>query len=163
MLAEVTPTILISIVSRWIHIVSAIIVVGGTVFMRQVLMPAAATLPDDVHDPLRERIRARWSVLLHASIALLLVTGFYNFYYNGILAKPPPGPYHGVFMLKFLLAIVVFFLAIALAGRSEAFASLRAQRGKWTGVVIALAVVIVLLSTILKSVPVMFGNAAPAS
>lgn len=158
MLAEITPVVLISIVSRWVHILAAITAVGGTIFMRQVLLPSASSLPDDQHDALREHIRARWSMLLHTCIALLLVTGFYNFYVNGILAKPPPGPYHGIFFLKFLLAIVVFFLAIALTGRSDAFASLRAQRGKWLGVVIVLAIVIVLCSSVLRYVPVLFGG-----
>ena len=38
--------LIIAIISRWMHIGSAIVVVGGSVFMRFVLMPAAAELPE---------------------------------------------------------------------------------------------------------------------
>ena len=36
---------ILSIISRWIHIGTAIVVVGGTVFLRFVLLPAAEGLP----------------------------------------------------------------------------------------------------------------------
>jgi hypothetical protein len=121
--------------------------------MRFALLPAAkATLTDDVHERLREAIRARWARVIHASIALLLITGSINFV---ILALPPkihPIPYHPIFGVKFLAALGVFFIAEALVSRGPGFASIRANRAKWLNILLALGGLIVLLSGILNQI-----------
>ena len=49
------------VVSRILHIGTAIVAVGGTVFMRFVLMPAAkAALSQADHDNLRARVMGTW-------------------------------------------------------------------------------------------------------
>jgi len=139
--------------SRWIHITSAIVAVGGAAFARFALMPAASsTLSDDVHSRLREAIRVRWMKLLHTCIALLLITGGLNFW---ILAVPPrihPLPYLLIFGVKFLSALAVFWIAIGLSSRSAAFAIMHAARKKWLGILLALAFTIVLLSGLLSQI-----------
>ncbi len=121
--------------------------------MRFALIPAAkATLTDDVHDRLREAVRARWAKFVHAAVALLLITGSINFL---LLAMPPkiePMPYHAIFGVKLLAAFAVFFIASALISRGPGFANIRAHRAKWLGVLLALAGLIVLLSGILNQV-----------
>jgi len=141
------------LISRWIHLASAIVAVGGAVFMRFALLPAAkATLTDEVHERLREAVRARWAKFVHASIALLLITGAINFL---LLAMPPKIkaiPYHPIFGIKVLAAFAVFFVASALMGRGPGFAGIRAKRAKWLGILLALGGLIVLLSGILNQV-----------
>jgi len=141
------------LISRWIHLASAIVAVGGAVFMRFALLPAAkATLTDDIHERLREAVRARWAKFVHASIALLLITGAINF---AILALPPKikaMPYHPIFAVKLLAAFAVFFIASALMSRGPGFANIRASRAKWLGILLALGGLIVLLSGILNQV-----------
>jgi hypothetical protein len=141
------------LISRWMHLASAIVAVGGAVFMRFALIPAAkATLTDDVHERLREAVRARWAKFVHASIALLLITGSINF---AILAIPPkikPLPYHPIFGVKVLAAFAVFFIASALMSKGPGFAGIRAKRAKWLGILLALGGLIVLLSGILSQV-----------
>ena len=121
--------------------------------MRFALLPAAkATLTYDVHERLREAVRARWAKFVHASIALLLITGSINF---AILALPPkiePMPYHAIFGVKVLAAFVVFFIASALMSQGPGFAGIRAKRAKWLSILIALGGLIVLLSGILNQV-----------
>ncbi len=121
--------------------------------MRFALLPAAkATLTDDVHESLREAVRARWAKFVHAAIALLLLTGSINF---AILAIPPkikPIPYHPIFGVKLLAAFAVFFIAEALMSRGPGFANIRAKRAKWLGILLALAGLVVLLSGILNQV-----------
>ena len=121
--------------------------------MRFALLPAAKmTLPDDVHERLREAVRAQWAKFVHASIALLLITGSINF---AILALPPkikPIPYHPIFGVKFLAAFAVFFIASALMSKGLGFAGIRAQRAKWLGILIAIGGLIVLLSGVLNQV-----------
>ena len=141
------------LILRWIHLASAIVAVGGAVFMRFALLPAAkATLTDDVHERLREAVRARWAKFVHASIALLLITGSINF---AILALPPKIkalPYHPIFGVKLLAAFAVFFIASALMSHGPGFANIRAKRAKWLGILLTLGGLIVLLSGILNQV-----------
>ncbi|MBI1826634.1 MAG: hypothetical protein HY287_13410 [Planctomycetes bacterium] len=141
------------LISRWIHILSAITAVGGAAYVRFALLPAAtSTLNDDVHERLREAIRLRWMKILHACIALLLITGGLNFW---ILAVPPkihPLPYHPIFGVKLLAAIAVFWIAIGLSSRSQAFAKMHASRKKWLNILLTLAAAIVLISGILSQV-----------
>ena len=51
---------IIDTVSRIVHIGTAIVVVGGSVFTLMVLMPSAKELPDEPHGKLAEAITGRW-------------------------------------------------------------------------------------------------------
>ncbi len=144
---------LLLLISRWFHIAAAIVAIGGAVFMRFALLPAAkATLSVEVHEKLREAVRARWARFVHAAVALLLITGSINFL---LLAMPPkiePMPYHAIFGVKLLAAFAVFFIASALISRGPAFASIRDNRGRWLIILLSLAGLIVLLSGVLAQV-----------
>lgn len=121
--------------------------------MRFALLPAAkATLTDDVHERLREAVRARWAKFVYASIALLLITGSINFAILAILPKIKSLPYHPIFGVKLLAAFAVFFIASALMSRGPGFAGIRAHRAKWLSILLALAGLIVLLSGVLNQV-----------
>ena len=142
----------LTLISRWLHIVSVVVVIGGAVFMRFALMPAAhSVLPDDLHDKLRSRLMARWKRVVHVCVAILIVTGSFNFYLT-FHDNVKPIPYHPILGVKLIGAAVVFFLAIALTGSSPGFSKLRQESGKWMSVQIALAAVIILLSGLMKAV-----------
>jgi uncharacterized membrane protein len=137
----------IDVLSRWLHIGTVIVLVGGSAFMRFALMPAAAELPEEQHQALRERIFARWRKIVMIGIALILISGLYNF----VRALPHlqddnKGLYHGLIGTKILLALVVFFLASALVGRSEKFEPVRQNAKKWLGILLLLAAIIVGIS-----------------
>lgn len=137
------------VLSRWIHIVSAVVAIGGTIFIRFVLAPSGAALPEEAHQQLRSRLLPRWQKFVHACVGLLLLTGGFNLFV-AISNKVAPMPYHAIFAVKFLLAMVVFFLGIALTGTSPGFASIRAARKKWLAVMATLGVIVILLSGVLK-------------
>jgi uncharacterized membrane protein len=139
----------VDVLSRVLHVGTAIVLVGGTVFMRCVLMQAAAPLPEAEHDALRQRLLGRWKRVVHAGIGLLLLSGLYN-YLQAIPKHRGDGLYHGLLGTKMLLAVAVFFLATALVGRSKAFERMRQSRAKWMGVVIILAALIVVISGFVK-------------
>lgn len=142
---------LILLVFRWLHIGSAIAAIGGAFFMRVALMPSAAsTLDDDTHARLREAIRARWARVVHVSIAILLVTGGFNFVMLALPPKIEPMPYHAIFGVKLLAALAIFFIASVLVGRGEGLAAMRAQRAKWLTILLVLATLIIMLSGILN-------------
>jgi len=137
------------VISRFIHVGAAIVMVGGTVFMRFILMPAAVDLPQAEHDLLQQRLLARWNRVVHSGIVLLLLSGGYN-YWQAIRLHRGDGLYHGLVGTKILLALVVFFIASVLIGRSAAFEKLRQNRAQWMGLIVLLATVIVGLSGFVK-------------
>ena len=154
MLAQATDaSTALAIVVRWIHLASVIVAVGGTVFIRLIVHPTArATLPSEVGSQFGPALLRRWTRVLHSCIALILLSGAYNTVVQFARHKGQP-LYHGLWGTKVLLALALFFIAIAVTGRSPAFERMRQKRPLWMGVNIALAAVIVLISNILKSLP----------
>jgi uncharacterized membrane protein len=140
----------LNIASRWIHVATAIVVVGGTVFMRFVLLPSAESLPQEAHDQLRAKVVARWRKFVMAGIALFLLTGFYNYLFVSFPKHRGDKAYHQLMGTKILLAFVVFFLASVLVGRSRRFERMRQDRKRWLVILILLAFIIVLISSTLK-------------
>lgn len=139
----------VDVISRFIHVATAIVMVGGTVFMRYVLMPAAAELSQTEHDQLRQRLLARWKRVVHSGIGLFVVSGFYNFF-QALPKHKGDSLYHALVGTKVLLAFIIFFIASALVGRSAAFEKMRQQRAKWMGVIVLLAAAIVGISGFVK-------------
>lgn len=135
----------LSVLSRWTHVGTAIVILGGSVFLRFVLSPAASQLPEAEHQALRQNVMARWKRFVHAGIALFLLSGFYN-YIQAMPNHKGDGLYHALIGTKILLALVVFTLASGLVGRSALFASLRKNPARWLGVIILLASIIVGIS-----------------
>lgn len=145
---------LLALVMRWAHILAAITAVGGSIFLRFVLMPAmAATAGPEEQGRLRGALLGPWQRIVHVCIALLVISGFYNYLVIARHAHEGQALYHALAGVKILLAFAVFFLAIALTSRRDGFAAIKAQRARWTGVLIALAVAVVLLSGVLRSLP----------
>lgn len=142
----------VAVVVRVLHLLAAMTAVGGTVFMARALLPAAATLPDDAHQKLRQEIRARWVIPMHVSITILMLTGLYNLI-TTTGAYELPKWYHMTFGVKVLLALVIFYIAISLLGRSPAAERMRQDMGKWLRVNLALAVAVVCLSAMLGKAP----------
>ena len=139
-------------ITRVLHIATAIVLVGGTFFVRFVLLPAAsANLPDDLHAKLRGAITATWKKIVHLGIALFIISGGIN-YYRVIAAGTHKGDalYHALLGTKIILALVVFFIASALVGRSAAFEGMRRNPRRWLMVNLLLAGVIVAVSGFLK-------------
>ena len=151
----------LAIILRWLHLLAAITAVGGTIFMRMALLPSVAVLADDQRKALHEQVRSRWVKFVMGAILFLIISGIYNF----LRRLNPPGIerpyiplYHGLFTLKVVLAIVIFFLASALTGRAAALARFRQNAKLWLSVNVVLAVIVVCISGVLRFVP---NNPAP--
>ena len=141
--------LLIDAISRIVHVSTAIALVGGSVFMVFVLLPAAKQLSDDQHERLRSLVNKTWKRYVHVGILLFLVTGFYNYLQQMPLHKKD-GLYHGLIGTKIILAFVIFFIASVLVGRSAKFEGMRANREKWLKIVVLLASTIVAMSGFVK-------------
>ena len=140
-------TDILPLISRWLHIVPAIILVGGTLFLRFSLVPA--WLENDASTELREAVRRRWSRLVMASILFLLASGLYNSALKAIDYQLD-GVYHGLLGLKIVLGLVVFYLASVLSGRSEKAKRFRENEVYWLNILCVLMLIIVLAGGYMK-------------
>ncbi|QDU37805.1 hypothetical protein Mal4_21220 [Maioricimonas rarisocia] len=141
---------IIELISRWAHVGAAIVLVGGAVFTRYVLLSAAGKLDQASHDTLRESVRNSWKKFVMVGIGLLLVSGFYNYL---VVARPKhsgDGLYHALMGVKMLLAFAAFFLASALTGRSAALEPIRKNSKRWLGILILLSALVVGIGGFLK-------------
>jgi uncharacterized membrane protein len=146
---QVDSQLLIDVVSRIVHVSTAIALVGGSVFMVFVLLPAARQLSAEQHDRLRGLVNQTWKRYVHTGILLFLVTGFYNYFRQMPLHKGD-GLYHGLVGTKIILALVIFFIASVLVGRSATFEWMRTGREKWLKIIVLLAAIIVAMSGFVK-------------
>lgn len=96
---------------RFLHIVSAITLIGGVLAWRFGAIRALAPLAPETRAKTGEALAAAWRPFVIFAIAGLLISGIYNF-----LNKTGLTPaYHAVIGVKFLLALHVF-AAVILAG-----------------------------------------------
>jgi uncharacterized membrane protein len=146
------PTLLLL---RWAHLLAAIVAVGGLVFARFGLLPAIADFDEETRDRIHERIRRRWLPWVIGSITLLLASGLANFLLFNARVKEEgwaagewmrATSYHSLFGAKFLLALVVFYFASALVGRSAGTQWVRKDRATWLSLTLGLAVAVVMIS-----------------
>jgi len=138
------PSFLVAVVSRWVHVGTAVVLIGGLTALRFVVAPVLAG-----NTTALEAIRQRWKKFVHAGIALFLLSGFVNY----VLAMPThkgDGLYHGLIGTKIILALIAFFFASALVGRSAGTQKFRDQSAKWKTVVLLLAAVIIAMSGFVK-------------
>ncbi len=142
----------VNLIFRWLHILPAMAMVGGVIFMRLAYAPAIANLADDAREALQESVRKRWSVVVMASSGLLIITGIFNVWSVMSNAKVE-GSYHGAIFVKILLALGIFFIASLLTGKSERAAGIRRNMKFWLNINLALAVIVVCLAGVLKMDP----------
>jgi hypothetical protein len=138
-------------IAHWLHLIGAIVAVGGAITLRLVVFPIAARMEPEQGEELHRAVRRRVTPLIHGSVAILLITGFINM--ARVFEGGVPTPYTALFALKVLLAMVVFTLAILLTVSSPALDQFNARRGTWMLLNIALGLVVVLISAILRWMP----------
>lgn len=134
-----------SIAARWVHIGSAIMLLGGTICLRFVVHPVLKDQPKE----LRDAIRGRFQKFVHGGIAGLLLSGLYN-YIKMVPQHRGDGLWHAMVDTKIVLAIGVFFIASVLVGRSKGTQKFRDNAGKWMAIAAVLGLLIVAMSGVAK-------------
>lgn len=138
------PSFFVAVVSRWVHVGTAVVLIGGLTALRFVVAPVLAG-----NTTALEAIRQRWKKFVHVGIALFLLSGFVN-YFLAMASHKGDGLYHGLIGTKIILALIAFFFASALVGRSAGTQKFRDQSAKWKTVVLVLAAVIIAMSGFVK-------------
>jgi uncharacterized membrane protein len=162
--------LILLLVLRYMHILGAIMLMGGTIFMRFALAPSVLTLEGSTRSEFHERVRSRWSKFVMLASGLLLVSGLANMmiYSKMFGFEMQPDPlfhlkYAMLVGIKFILALPIFLFASLLAGRSETAKKFQAKATFWMNVNLALALVMVLLGGLLKFVGRDYKTAAIAA
>jgi uncharacterized membrane protein len=145
----------LQLVFRWIHILGAILLVGGAFYHRFAFQAGLAKLPETQRKEVAQAVRSRWAVLVMLSSGILLVTGMVNFslivgWYDFPKDEFPSSIYHPLFGLKFLIALAVFYISSRLAGGSDSAAKFRQRENLWSTINLALAILVVCCAGLMK-------------
>ena len=139
-------------VIQWLHVLSAVLAVGGVFFLRFILCPALKKLPPEqagAEKPLLQSVRRAFMMVIHSSITVLILTGFYRFFKNLDLTRGWKA-YQALVGTKILLAFILFFIAIMLTLPREQPNYFQRNRDRWLLINFMLGSVIILLSAILR-------------
>ncbi len=147
-LPEVDGWYIVQIISRVLHLLSAMIMVGGLFYLRTVLAPAGT----EACFAGRRSVWARW---VGAATIFLLTSGAYNL--TIILAQSKatetklPPTYLVLLLVKFLLALFVMFVMAILTGKTDAADRFCGQMQKWLNMAWLAAMAIVVLAAIMRT------------
>ncbi len=129
-----------NVIVTTLHVLSAILAVGGVAFLRFVVLPTAKGLPEAERGPFLRSVQRRFTPILHGSFLLLLLTGLHHVarLVRSGLAVP------GALIVKIVLALVIIFVGVALT-MPRGFEGMKARRGAWLLFNLILALVVVYL------------------
>jgi uncharacterized membrane protein len=88
----------------WLHIAAAAVLIGGALYAPLAIRAAAATLTPDEAGKISDATSVRFRPWVFAAIAVLLITGVYNYLQTGAHSTR----YHILLGIKLLLAAHVF-------------------------------------------------------
>ena len=107
------------ILSRWLHVVSAILAIGGLFFMRVILPLGLAQADAASREAVFLRCRRVFKMLTHTAVLLLLLTGAFNTWANWGDYKLNTRLMHGLWGPHMLLGIVAMIIALLLLAPKE--------------------------------------------
>lgn len=142
----------LNLLSRILHIVGAIILVGGLFYLRTVVMPSPTAANAVTVDGRFGGLRAKWAMWIGIATLVLLVTGTWNLV-NIFRENKLAATYHMLLLLKILAALVLFALAALVAGRTAAAEVIREKMRMWVGICIAVGILAVALGSMMRTIP----------
>ena len=101
----------IYVIMRWLHISSAVTLVGGMIFGRVAMIQAAEGLSPEARESFLDRAAMLYQPLVFIAMAALQISGCYNILTN--LGHTPL--YHMLLGVKLLLAMHVFAVGILIS------------------------------------------------
>jgi uncharacterized membrane protein len=142
----------VMLLSRILHILAAIILVGGIFYLRTIVTPSIATPNANVDEQFGGR-RAAWAMWVGIATLLLLVTGLWNYMQIIKTNEKMASSYHMIAGLKMLAGIALFLLAALVAGRSPVAEMMRQRMRFWLNVCLLVGIVTVVLGSVLRTYP----------
>jgi hypothetical protein len=132
--------VILDIVMRFLHILSAVALIGGVLAWRLGIIPALAPLNADVRTKVGNSVAAAWRPFMFSAMGGALISGLYQY----MQMKNPPPAWHAVIGVKFLLVLHVFAVGFIASGENN-----EKRARQLTGILIS-GVVIVALGVVLR-------------
>jgi uncharacterized membrane protein len=133
---------------QWIHVMAAVIGVGGVAFLRFILMPSLGALPPENRDVLAKQVMSRFRWVNWSVIGLLLASGLYSirqYYWEVAWGKS-----WALLTIKIVLAFLVFLIALGLTLPSRLLERARARSRTLLSIAFGLAVAVIFISAYLR-------------
>lgn len=134
--------------AQWVHLIAAVMAVGGMGFVLFILIPSLRVLGDEPRAQLVKTVMGRFRWVSWGAILLLISSGLYNIHVRAWEA--PWGWYWGLLTAKILLALVVFTISLLLTLPIPALEAFRARRKTWISVAFGIALGVILISAFLR-------------
>ncbi len=129
-----------NIIVTTIHIISAILAVGGVAFFRFAVIPYAASLPEGEKDSFLAGVRKKYVPILHSAFALLFLTGIHHI--TRLIRSDLIIP--GALITKIVLALIIIFIGVALT-TSRGFDGIKKNARGYMTINLILAAIVVFL------------------
>ena len=139
---------MMSTVIQWVHVMAAVVGLGGMGFMLLVLIPSLGVLNADQRDALSRAVASRFRWATWSALTLLLFSGLYNvrrFYWEEAW-----GPAWKFLSLKIAISFTLFAIVLGVTIPFRLFEPIRARRRTWLLVAFILGVGVVLISAYLR-------------
>ena len=133
---------------QWVHVIAAIVGLGGMGFLLLILMPSLGVLGAEQREALFRAVAGRLRWASWSAIVLLLISGLYNvrrFYW-----EEPWDRAWRFLTFKVILSFILFGIVLGLTIPFKLFEPLRAHRRTWLLVAFILGIVVVLISAYLR-------------
>jgi hypothetical protein len=141
------PTIIFHVLFRFIHVGSVILLLGGIVYGRQVLVPTLNSLPEDLRLPAASRAQITYRSTLYALLVLIVGSGLYN------LLTGPKHTYEYQMWFGIKMLLVAHVVATAILWSTSPYGDVsvaRKSKHRLTSLAIS-GLLIVLISSYLRS------------
>jgi hypothetical protein len=133
--------------SRWLHIATACVAVGGVFFLRIIMPIALRSLDAESARTMLLRTRRVFKMVVHTCILFLLVSGAFNAWMNWPkYAAMGKGLGHSLFGVHLLLALIVFGIALWLLIGPEP----RKNHLRWMAITLGLMFLTIAAASVLK-------------
>ena len=139
------------VLSRWLHVISAILAVGGAFFLWFVVPTGLAEADAGSREKVLIALRRKFKTVVHACLGLLLLTGAFNSWRNFgdyTRLRESPALMHALWGMHILLGLVVMGISTSLLARPEPPKNHR----KWLTVNLVIMFLVVALASTLKFV-----------
>lgn len=155
---------------RYLHILGAITLMGGTIFMRFALLPTLLGMDAEKRAEVHQGVRSRWAMVVGLASGMLLISGIANLGLASQYVYAVPGglSYSMLGGIKLILALPIFVLAALLMGKTDLAKKVQANAATVLNINLVLAVILVLIggwmkfSTRTKKVKAADGNVPAA-
>ena len=137
-----------SVLMQWIHLVAAVVGIGGLGFIHMILIPASRDLEPGQRDLLLKRVSRKYQYVVWSVVLMLIASGLYNIHAHAW--ERPWGTYWKWLIVKISLAFIVFFFSLGLNLPLAIFDWLRQKRQMWLSITFSVALVVIFISAYLR-------------